>query len=64
MEPDKSKRVRLSGGPEDSSSYAVIRGDGCLVIETYDFAEDSLGNRVVNGGVVSDLRFRRQRQDA
>jgi hypothetical protein len=49
MEPDESKRVRLSGGPEDSSSYAVIREDGRLVIETYDFAEDSLGNRVVNG---------------
>ena len=49
MEPDKSKRACLSGGPENSSSYAVIREDGCLVVETYDFAEDSLGNRVVNG---------------
>ncbi len=48
MELDKSKRVRLSGGPEDSSSDVVIREDGCLVVEIYDFAEDSLGNDVVS----------------
>ena len=49
MEPDKSKRVRLSGGPEDSTSSAVIREDGCLVVEFYDFserAEDCFGNDV------------------
>ena len=49
MEPDKLKRIRLSGDLEDSSSYAMIREDGCLVVEFYDFAEDGSGNDVVSG---------------
>ena len=49
-------RVKLKGGPSDSSSSVEIKDDGSLVVEFYDFSEEAescFGNDVAYQLIIS-----------